>query len=589
MVDKSFLDSFLTKYPAFKDINLDEKTLFYKAISYIRENFNVSFTKIDNTIHLQSKNSKFKVYEVRKTEKYIMHIILKISSFNKIGDEQYYSFVYDPFSDNILNINIKNLRLSDSAKFEIKEEVLNIAVSKFLDKNPRIFDKYNDEMDIETEQEKANIKAYFQNLDKEMEEEEKKIDAKISELSEKLKNKNETKEFILFEKLYKERENLYSKLAVLKDENRKRREELNNKQQNILMKIDKNLKLKLEISGVLAIKYEEQYLNLLVERPEFLKFIVYNTLKDEHDLKCKCGKNVGVFIVTKKDEIICEDCAVRCDYCTQYLSKFDNYYTCKVCNKNLCEGCSNICLECGEYYCKDHISKCEVCNKPICDNCMHTCTICGMKLCKEHTHRCTICDREICKRHTGKCSICDREVCSVDFVYCERCSRKVCKDHARIDSLDNKYYCLDDVEECSYCGKYYSIKHIEHCEVCNIAICKNDAKHCDICNVSLCSEHVYKCAICGKKECKEHVYACKMCSEKVCKENIHNQICDMCANRKAVNEDFIVLEILKKYNLPKRGKWSKSKNKENIFYYHENKGLSIFKLVKNSGEISKIA
>ncbi|MEM3278306.1 MAG: hypothetical protein QW258_04720 [Thermoplasmata archaeon] len=60
-------------------------------------------------------------------------------------------------------------------------------------------------------------------------------------------------------------------------------------------------------------------------------------------------------------------------------------------------------------------------------------------------------------------------------------------------------------------------------------------------------------------------------------------------NRKEIKEDFIVFEILKKYNLPKRGKWSKNENKENIFYYNENRELSVFKLVKNSGEIVRVS
>jgi len=59
--------------------------------------------------------------------------------------------------------------------------------------------------------------------------------------------------------------------------------------------------------------------------------------------------------------------------------------------------------------------------------------------------------------------------------------------------------------------------------------------------------------------------------------------------RKEIKEDFIVFEILKKYNLPKRGRWSKSENKQNIFYYNENKEILVFKLVKNSGEIFRVS
>ncbi|MGC8497415.1 MAG: hypothetical protein ACP5NL_05410 [Thermoplasmata archaeon] len=619
MVDKRFLDDFFTQYPEFKDLNLDEKTMFYKAISYVRENFNVSFTKIDNAINLSSKNSTFKIYELQKTERYILQIILKTSSFSSVEEEQYHSFVYDPFSDHILNINIKNLKLQDSEKFEIKEDILNVAVSKFLENNNHIFDKYTEKIDRDTELEKTKIKEYFETLEKEIEQDEKKLESKISELSEKLRDRNEQRDQKTFERFYKDRENLYKKLAALKDKNNKKREELKDKERNILTKLDKNLKLKLEVCGVLVIKYDIQNLNLFIEEPGFSKFIVYDSLKDEHDLNCKCGKNITNFIITKKDEIICEDCAIKCDECGNYFSRFDSYHTCSVCNKNLCEDCSHICFECGEYFCKDHIYKCEVCNKPICENCKHKCSICGMDLCKEHTHRCAICDREVCGKHSGKCSICGREACSEDLVYCNLCGRKVCKDHARIDSLDNKYYCVDDIEECSYCGKYYSKSHIQHCKECEIAMCENDAQHCAVCNAPLCNDHVYrcevcgkplcnehtfkcdtcqktlcdehieKCSICGKIECADHIYTCSICGEKVCKDHIKNQICDTCMRRKEIKEDFIVFEILKKYNLPRRGMWSKSENQQNIFYYNENRELLVFKLIKNSGEIVRVS
>lgn len=615
LIDRIFLDDFMKKHPEFKDSSRDERALFYKAVTYIRENFNVSFTKIDNPISLTCTNSNLKIYDVRKNEKYLLYVTIKINTLSSTGNVQYQSFVYDPFSDSILNLNIKNLKLNDSEKLEITPEILNNAISRFLDSGSDLFGEYCKNVTDEAEQEKTKLKEYFENIVREFEEEEGKINSKISEISEKLNNNTD---FKLFDRLYKERETLYSKLAAIKDKNGKRMAELDVKQQNILMKIDNNIKLKLEVCGLLVIKYEDQDLNVFIEDPGFSKFVTYNTLTGKHDLNCSCGKNMSEFIVTKKDELICEDCAIKCDECSGYLSRFDSYHTCNTCNKNLCEDCAKICYDCGNYFCNEHIYKCKICNKPICEKCLHTCAICGLEMCKEHTHRCSICDREICKSHSGICSICGREICTDDLIYCSLCGRRVCKDHARLDSLDNKYYCIDDVEECSYCGKYYSTKHIEHCSKCNIALCINDVKHCKTCNAPLCNEHTYhcevcgkdlcenhvfrcdtcgktlceehieKCSICGKIECNEHINSCSICGEKVCAEHIHDGICDTCRNRREVKEDFIVFEILKKYNLSKRGKWSKSENRENIFYYNEYKELSVFKLVKNSGEIIRM-
>jgi hypothetical protein len=125
----------------------------------------------------------------------------------------------------------------------------------------------------------------------------------------------------------------------------------------------------------------------------------------------------------------CVDCEmakiekIRCRCCDDF-SKWDDFLSCKICEKSECYGCTDIadCAECNEQFCYD----CKL---------SFFCGVCCMEFCDECNPDwlpCCQCDKNFCLdcKDMFICEGCDEPFCydCTDMLACCRCSKPFCND-----------------------------------------------------------------------------------------------------------------------------------------------------------------
>jgi hypothetical protein len=126
----------------------------------------------------------------------------------------------------------------------------------------------------------------------------------------------------------------------------------------------------------------------------------------------------------------CADCEmakiekIRCGRCDDF-SKWDDFISCKICEKSECYGCADIaeCSECNEQFCYD----CKV---------SFFCGECWMEFCDD------------CNCDWLPCSRCDNTFCfeCKNMFICEGCDKPFCD-----DCTDMLVFCLCDKPFCNDC------------------------------------------------------------------------------------------------------------------------------------------
>lgn len=130
-----------------------------------------------------------------------------------------------------------------------------------------------------------------------------------------------------------------------------------------------------------TIIYHPTFIKTIEVSNEFSKSsfqIEYNPLKNEYsELKCsECKEDTNHFFLDSKGNLLCKKCLSHCESCNKIFSLSLLRRECSLCNKKICEDCSERCSKCGKIICKSHTKRESSTGKIFCSNCLKRCERC---------------------------------------------------------------------------------------------------------------------------------------------------------------------------------------------------------------------
>ena len=233
-----------------------------------------------------------------------------------------------------------------------------------------------------------------------------------------------------------------------------------------------------------------------------------------------CFKNKIKLICIACKNILCNECAIKCEFCSYNFCKQDC-----LSKKLLCQTCSNLNAKLNYYNC-NHKS---ILN---CQNCFKKCFLCKKNL---SDIKCNVCFNDICKKNCSiKCKFCSTLCCNKCTIVCLICKKISCQNCSKICSE-----CGVSSESVTLCKKCDS-NVIQKCEKCFKLLCINCWNVCNYCGTILCSNHCNTCSNCEDTICDNHYTKCEKCFSreelnfmKICLKNCILK-CSFCDNQTTI-------------------------------------------------------
>lgn len=326
--------------------------------------------------------------------------------------EKYFELL---FSDNGTRVSAQ---LFKDLKFVgVKEVLSKEEISKILENMKEIVEPIISR-DLEEEKntsrrEIERLEAFFKNSITEMRDELKLLEDRANNI---LSEANRTKNQHRYLYLIKRYDELCNRIEKLRDELYVKEERLKRKIEEMIENI-KNIEAIVNVEAILKIKIKEiQRESIFIN--EFCKKSVTYLLNPLHSrgIKCRCGKEFVEGYITLEGNLVCPDCALKCKYCSAYVSVYESHGFCNECIAPLCPVHTSKCHFCEKNFCLDHLYKCSFCREFICEKHIKRCYICGKISCSKHLIVCEVCGRGACVIHARSCSECKKECCERCYV-----------------------------------------------------------------------------------------------------------------------------------------------------------------------------
>ena len=377
------------------------------------------------------------------------------------------------------------------------------------------------------------------------------------------------------------------------------------KRLNNLENFTKNSENELKQSIASEFTKQVKNFNLIIEKN------LENKIGKMFSLKyCKDCEKVDYFYGFKKcsscENEICKQCINLCINCKILFCK--KCCTCLKCNRSYCLKCRVLCTQCNKKYCKNCIMNCSTCNKLLCALCLKKCNNCKKNNCDTYCSRtCYICNKNICNKCSDiseikiiKCTSCDNNVCEECSKLCEFCKKKICRNCEKSCIKCNLKICntcVMSIGECSDCKKIFckncAINNLtKKCELCNKFFCKdceNNFKNCYLCNSNICKNCCAEC-LCGNIYCNTCSLQCEKCRRRVCNLCSAKCYCDIAifCNKclKQNNETVLMHDCL--YFINNNSIFDQKKTRSKIQFNINDNNFEIKLYISNINKLSKL-